>query len=256
MEETPLVSIVILLNDYYHLVNLTLHSIINQSETSYEIIVIETAKSKRDLIMLKPFLDKIRIIEHSDSKLWPGLMNRGLELSKGKYIHFLTSGDNYVSKYVISYLKDLIDEKSYPNLICCAFLRRDEFSAPESINFSFDYFKRGKIPMTIQSCWFSVDTIKRLGGFDLKYKIQPGFDMICRIFSIKDKKVIFSNRVLTDYLFKKRPSRIILFKSWENIKIIYRNFGLLKTLFWWALHDHFRMIKLIMLSVKRAFWNP
>jgi hypothetical protein len=256
MNEKPLVSIVFLLHDFFHLANLTLKSIVEQTQTSYEIIVIETSEKKRDLIMLKPYLDKIKIIQHFEEDDLPRMMNKGGELAKGNYVHFIFSGDIYISKYVLAYLKELVEEKSFPNLICCAYLRRAELMPPEVINFSFDYFKKGKIPMNIQSCWFLADTIKKLEGFDVRYKIQAGFDMICKIFLRKNKRVIFSNRVLTDYQLKKRPSTTRLYMAWENIKIIYKNFGLVKTLFWWAIYDHFRMLKLFMLSIKKAFWNP
>ena len=255
MSDKPLVSIVVILKDFFHLANLTLQSIVNQSETDYEIIVIETASTKRDLVMLKPFSDKITIMQHSNDKTDTTLMNMGVKLAKGQYIHFFFSGDTYVSKYVISYLKELINNNR-PDLICCAFLRRDQISPPETVNFSFEYFKRGKIPMHIQSCWFLKDTIDNLEGFDSNYKIKAGFDLICRIFLKEDKKVIFSNRVLTDYQFKKRSSKIFLFRSWESIKIIYSNFGLVKTFFWWLIHDHFRMLKLLLVSIQKAFWNP
>ncbi|NGX63702.1 MAG: hypothetical protein KR126chlam6_01115 [Candidatus Anoxychlamydiales bacterium] len=254
--DKPLVSIVVMLRDFFHLANLTLKSITDQTESSYEIIVISASRAKRDLVMIKPFMDKIKKLEFVQEEDLPILMNKAIELSQGKYIHYLFSGDTYVSKYVMNYLKDLIEEKKYPEFISCAFLRRDEYSNPEAINFSFDYFKRGKIPMNIQSCWFLIDTIKTLKYFDTKYKIKPGFDMICKIFLKKDKKVIFSNRVLTDYQFKKIPSKLVLLRTYENLKIIYNNFGLVKTISWWAIHDHFRMLKLFMLTLKRAFWNP
>ncbi|NGX44508.1 MAG: hypothetical protein K1060chlam3_00675 [Candidatus Anoxychlamydiales bacterium] len=254
--DKPIVSIVVLLNDFFHLASLTLKSIVDQSEKSYEIIVISTSNQKRSHVMLKPYMDKIKTLEYSKEASLPILMNKGLNLSQGKYIHFLFSGDVLVSKYVLSYLKDLIIDKKHPQLISCAFLRRDEFLSPEAISFSFDYFKRGKIPMNIQSCWFSIETVQKLNNFNPRYKVQPGFDMICRIFLKKDKRVIFSNRVLTDYQFKKRPSKLVLLKAFENLKIIYKNFGLFKTIYWWAIHDHFRMLKLFMLSLKRAFWRP
>ncbi|MBN2478910.1 MAG: glycosyltransferase [Parachlamydiales bacterium] len=256
MDEKPLVSIIVILKDFFHLANLTLDSIVKQTENSYEIIVIETALSRRELIMIKPYQDKIKIIEHSDEKNLTALMNKGLLFAEGKYVHFLSSGDTYVSKYVISYLKNLIESKNFPDLICCAFLRRDELTAPESISFSFEYFKRGKIPMHIQSSWFSKSILDKFNGLDMKYSLQSGFDLICKIFLLKDKKVIFSNRVLTDWQFKKRSEKIFLKRSLENITIMYKNFGFVKTVFWWMIHDHFRMFKVFMLSVKKSFWNP
>jgi len=254
--EKPLVSIVFLLNDFFHLANLTLKSIVEQTQFSYEIIIIETAKTKRDLIMLKPYLEKIKIIEHFEDDELSQMMNKGVELAKGKYIHFLFSGERYISKYVLAYLKKLIEEKRYPDLTCSAFLRRDEISSPETINFSFDFFKKGKIPINIQSCWFLIDTVKKFNGFNNQYKIQIGFDMICKIFLKKDKNVFFSNRVLTDYQIKKRPTKIAIYIAWENIKIVYHNFGFVKTFFWWFIHGQFRIIKFFFISVKKAFWNP
>ncbi len=255
MQNEPFVSIVVLLKEFFHLANMTLKSIVDQTTSSYEIIVIETAQTKRDLVMLKPYLEKIRIVEHFEEQELSQLMNRGVELAKGKYIHFLFSGDVYISKYMIAYLKELIEENNFPNLVSCAILRRDEISFPEAISFSFDQFKKGKIPINIQSCWLLMDAIKKFNGFSSQYKYQVGFDMICKIF-FENKKIIFSNRVLTDYQFKKRPSKIPLYAGWENIKIIYRNFGFVKTFFWWIEHDHFRIPKLFMLSIKKAFWNP
>lgn len=256
MHEEPLVSIVVLLKEFFHLANMTLKSIIDQTDNSYEIIVIETAETKRDLMMLKPYSEKIREIVHFDEYDLSQLMNKGLDLAKGKYIHFLFSGDVYVSKYMIAYLNKLIVENNYPKLISCALLRRDEISCPEAINFSEESLKKGKIPMNIQSCWLSVEGVKKFNGFDPKYKIQVGFDMICKFFIENDKKIIFSNRVLTDYQLKKRPSKVVVYAGWENLKIIFRNLGLIKTLYLWIVHDYFRMLKLVSLTIKKAFWNP
>ncbi len=256
MDEKPLVSIIIILDDFFHLANLTIESIIHQKEKPYEIIVIETAHSKKDLVMLKPYIDKIYKIYHSFDDNITHIMNQAIDKSNGQYLHFMFSGDTYVSRYAFGYLKSLIEEKKSPDLICSAFLRRDALSPPESVNFSFEYFSKGKIPMHIQSCWFNKETLRQLHGFDLCFKYQSGFDMICKIFLKKEKKVIFSNRVLTDYEYKKKPSKVFMRRAWENIKIIYRHFGFVKTVAWWVIHDHFRMFKLFMLNVKRAFWNP
>lgn len=256
MPSDPLVSVVILLTDFFHLASLTLKSITDQTDNSYEIIVLETAVTKRDLVMIKPYLEKIKAVKHFDEADLPLLMNEGIELSKGKYVHYLFSGDVYVSKYFMAYLNELAVKERFPDLICCSFLRREEMALPEAVNFSFEYFKKGQIPMNISSCWLLIETIKELNGFDPQYKIQSGFDMICKMFLKKRKKIAFSNRVLTDYQIKKKPPGIDLRVSWENLRIIYKNFGLVKLFFWKVARDYARMLKLLMLSVKKSFWNP
>lgn len=256
MENEPLVTIVIILKEFFHLANMTLKSIVEQTETSYEIIVIETADIKRDLMMLKPYSEKIKIVKHFEEYNLSQIMNKAVELAKGKYIHFLFSGDIYVSKYMIAYLKDLIIKNDFPKLVSCAVLKRDGNSLPEALIFSWESIKKGKLPMVIQSCYLLVDEIKKLNGFSPKYKIQTGFDMICKFFLEKDQKIVFTNRVLTDYQLKKRPSKIALYAGWENYKIIFKNFGLIKTFYLWVIHDHFRMLKLVSSAIKKAFWNP
>ncbi|EKE03626.1 MAG: hypothetical protein ACD_20C00175G0003, partial [uncultured bacterium] len=222
MQNEPLVSIVIILSDFFHLASLTLKSIVNQTDKSYEVIVLETAETKKDLIMIKPYLEKIKIVKHFEEADLPLLMNKGLEIAKGKYIHFLFSGDVYVSKFFISYLKDLITKNNFPDLICCSFLKREENLSPEAQSFSLESFRKGEIPMNISSCWLLISTVNQLNGFDAKYRIQSGFDLICKIFLKKNRKIFFSNRVLTDYQVKKKPSSVDLYITWENLKIIYK----------------------------------
>ncbi len=255
MAEQPLVTIVVVLTDFFHLIPYTFKSILSQTFNSYEIIVIEKSPSKKDLQMLKPFVNKIKTIIHTDSNDLTAIMNKGLSLAEGRFLHFLFSGDTYISHHVMGYLNDLIKEKEELDLISCAFLKREEMEPPQSVTFSFEYFKMGKIPMHIQSCWYCKKTLDELKGFDQRYYLQAGFDIICRIFLKKNKKVLFSNRVLTDYEFKKKPTSIMLRTAWENLFIIYRNFGIIKTIFWWFVHDHFRMLKLWLLSFKKAFFN-
>ncbi|NGX56240.1 MAG: Spore coat polysaccharide biosynthesis protein SpsA [Candidatus Anoxychlamydiales bacterium] len=254
--DIPKVSVVIFLTDFYHLVNLTINSILKQTHNIYEIIIITNTESKKDLVMLKPYYAKIYKMETCFEKNRAFLMNKAISIARGEYIHFLTSGDVYLSKFMMKYLDDIIIKNKTADLLSLAFLRRDDLEPPEAMCFSFEYFKRGKIPMHMQSMWFNTSTIKALNNFNEKYLVKSDFDMVCKIFLKKDKKVIFSNRVLCDFEIKKRTSKIFLLKAYENLKIIYNNFGLKKTIYWWMIHDHFRMIRLFTRSLKSYFWGP
>ncbi|MFA6118581.1 MAG: glycosyltransferase [Parachlamydiales bacterium] len=256
MNNSPMFSVVVILNDFYHLANLTLTSIFNQIEKDFEIIVIETASSKKDLIMLRPYIDKIKVLKHSDEPSLAFLMNTALSFCNGKYVNFLFSGDTFISKFSLGYLRNFIKEKKYPDLICTSFLQRDDFSPPQAVNFTIDIFRKGNIYMNVQSCWFLLEVLNEFNEFDTKYKYQMVVDMISKIFMDKNRTIAFSNRVLVDHEIKKTPSSVLFIKAFENLKIVYKNFGLLKTIYWWIVHDHFRMFKLFFYSIKQAFWSP
>lgn len=249
------IAIVILLNEFYHLVNKTLDSILKQSEKTYEIIVLTNAKSKKDLIWLKPYQNKISKIEYINEENRSILMNRAVSLANTKFIHFLNPGDSYLSKYAMRDFLNILKNNQTLDLISYSFLSRDlDFSEVQS--FSFDYFKKGKIPMHIQSMFFNIDTIKKQNNFDEKYNIKAAFDMVCKIFLKKDKKVYFSNNVLCDFDIMHRSSKYFLIKKYETQKIIYNNFGIKKSIYFWIIHDHFKMLKLFLKSLKNYFWGP
>jgi hypothetical protein len=249
------IAIVIFLNEFYHLVNKTLDSILKQTENIYEIIVLTNTKSKKDLIWLKPYQDKISKIEYINEDNRAVLMNKALFLANSYYIHFLYPGDSYLSKYAFRDFLEILKNNQSPDIISYSFLSRD-IDFPEVQSFSFDYFKRGKIPMHMQSMFFKVDTIKKQNNFDEKYSIKAGFDMVCKIFLKKNKKVFFSKNVLCEFDTMPKSSKYFLLKKYEIQKIIYNNFGLKKSIYFWIIHDHFKMLKLFFKSLKNYFWGP
>jgi hypothetical protein len=254
MEEKK-IAIVILLNEFYHLVNQTLDSILKQSEKIFEIIVLTNAKSKKDLIWLKPYQDKISKIDYINEDNRAILMNKALSLTNAEFIHFLNPGDIYLSKYTMRDFLNILKDNQMLDLVSYSFLNND-LDLPEVQSFSFDYFKKGKIPMHMQSMFFNVDSIKKQNYFNEKYNIKADFDMVCRIFLKKDKSVFFSNNVLCDFDIKQRSPKYLLIKKYQTLKIIYNNFGIKKSIYFWMIHDHFKMFKLLMKSLKKYFWGP
>jgi hypothetical protein len=150
---------------------------------------------------------------------------------------------------------NILKDNQMLDLVSYSFLNND-LDLPEVQSFSFDYFKKGKIPMHMQAMFFNVDSIKKQNYFNEKYSIKADFDMVCKIFLKKDKKVFFSNNVLCDFDIKQRSSKYFLIKKYETQKIIYNNFGLKKSIYFWMIHNHFKMIKLFIKSLKRFFWGP
>ncbi|MBI5345650.1 MAG: hypothetical protein HZB76_00675 [Chlamydiae bacterium] len=250
----PFISIILIIKDFAHLAPLSLESILAQKDKDFEIIIVEGSVKKEHFF--KGFTENIAQICHVDDPNFTALMNKGLDLARGKYVHFMFAGDVYLSNNVIGYLKK-IQEKSNFDLICSSFLLRQLDKSTEVINFSYKEYEKGKLPTRIQSCFFLKKTLKSFNGFDKRYLTRAGFDIICRFFQkIPQENICFVPRVLTDYEYKKLPYKFRFLQAKETILVIYRNFGLLKALRWVCFHDRFSMIKIWLSGLKKAFFLP
>ena len=71
----------------------TIESVINQTFTDFEYIVIDGASTDKSVDILKQYANKITYwISEPDTGIY-NAMNKGLQLAKGEYVHFLNSGD-------------------------------------------------------------------------------------------------------------------------------------------------------------------
>jgi glycosyltransferase involved in cell wall biosynthesis len=101
-------SIIIPLYNKERYVENALQSILKQTITDYEIIIVNdgsTDKSKE--IAVKYLSDKIRIIDHDNNKGLSAARNTGIKNAKSDYITFLDADDLWHSKYLET-IKNLI----------------------------------------------------------------------------------------------------------------------------------------------------
>lgn len=76
----------------------TIKSVLAQTYTDFEYIIIDGKSSDKTLNIINRYKDpRIKIISEKDKGLFDA-MNKGISLSKGKWIHILNSDDYYYSK--------------------------------------------------------------------------------------------------------------------------------------------------------------
>ncbi|EGR3962701.1 glycosyltransferase family 2 protein [Vibrio cholerae] len=96
-ESAPLVSIVIPLYNAENYIEETLLSIVNQTYSNYEVIVIDNASTDSSLSIIKNFSEnrlKLKVIECDKNSGGPACpRNIGIEHANGQYIAFLDSDD-------------------------------------------------------------------------------------------------------------------------------------------------------------------
>lgn len=95
---TSQISVIVASYNYAHFLGDTLNSILNQSWTNFEVIVIDDGSSDNSVAVASKFAaidSRIRVFRHPDGKNH-GLavtLQRGLSLAHGEFIAFLESDD-------------------------------------------------------------------------------------------------------------------------------------------------------------------
>lgn len=95
MSTTPLVSVIIPCYNYGHLISETIESVINQTYSNWECIIVDDGSSDNTREVVQAFLSsdpRIHYIYQSNKGL-AGARNTGLRVSKGDYIQLLDADD-------------------------------------------------------------------------------------------------------------------------------------------------------------------
>lgn len=118
----------------------TIESVIDQSSTSFEYIVIDGNSTDGSVNLLSKYSKKIdKIVVEKDFGIYHA-MNKGIDLAEGDYILFLNSGDFLFNKNSISNVEELFDgeyEILYGNLIIESSSGKYLHKPPGKLDFNF-----------------------------------------------------------------------------------------------------------------------
>lgn len=164
----------------------TLKSVASQTYKDIEYIVIDGFSSDKSLEILssfKPVIDKL-VIEPDDGIY--DAMNKGLDLATGDLICFLNADDFYATELVIEQVVQKVRKKKLNILFGdVAFVKGKNLSSItrryRSNKFKPSFFSRGWMPAH-PATFMTESVVKRVGYFNLNYKIAADFDYMIRIF--------------------------------------------------------------------------
>ncbi|MGC9151775.1 MAG: glycosyltransferase family 2 protein [Microbacter sp.] len=158
----------------------TIQSVISQTFTNFEYIIIDGGSTDGSVEIIKQFADHITYwISEPDTGIY-NAMNKGIKLAKGEYLLFLNSGDflasNNVLKIVIPLLKSNID-------ILAGYvkeLKEDGINKYPPITFTFKSLYHTNIPH--QSEFIKKDLLINLGFYNENLKILSDYDFNIKAF--------------------------------------------------------------------------
>jgi hypothetical protein len=233
----------------------TLDSLVAQDFDGYEVIIIDGQRQEHNLRFFDTYREQIALIEPATSFCFWEMMNQGLAHAKGRYVHFLKPGEFYLTRHALAMLAEFIQEHELPDLVYSGWIVRHSLSPPQMVfkKLHFEDLKGGKLPSSMESFWMKREALSELKGFDPRYEIQSGVDLICRFYLDKQLKKVFMKRILTDYDYKRTSPKKIIQHFWETLTIITRHFGPSKALLWWLAQNPFRLVDWWLRTLKTAF---
>lgn len=252
--KSPLVSAIIPVYNRENTIAAAIDSVLNQSYSNIEIIVINDASTdKTEAILLDKYSDKIVYIKNDQNKGVSFSRNTGIAHAKGEYIAFLDSDDVWFSFHIMESIKTLqMAERS----VCCALWTENCYGEIVNICESpyFRKYFREKLNFELgvdidSPIWLFPDSIyefilktdfyfyqintlvvnrnvlNRIGAFDESMKSSEDMDLCYRIFRYYPPVVINKSHFIYNYgydnlwAFTDREKRLNEFSNDEKKKL-------------------------------------
>jgi len=209
----PLVSVIIPTYNNFNFLENAILSVINQSYENIEIIVIDDGSTDKSFETLSKFQNQI-ICCFQENKGPAAARNKGLELSKGKYVMFLDA-DDIILKEKLLHQCEFLDKNPNIDLVYSNGFRfqvidgaekyRELDKTGELLNKNLNqvdylYFLMSKNLFPIHAALLRTNKLKSIGGFDEKLSACEDWDLWYR-FAEK-----FSIAYQDEYLIKYRLS--------------------------------------------------
>ena len=176
----PLISIItVVLNDKVHLER-TILSIMAQSCSNMEYIVIDGKSTDGTLEIIDKYRDKI---DHWVSELDGGIydaMNKGVEIATGEWVIFINSSDTLNKNSCDLILNYLASCSCKCDAIAFGYSIIDNRDKLKSMNFTPSLNKKWKMPSSHNSIIYRLNVLRE-NKFDLNYKCASDFHQINKI---------------------------------------------------------------------------
>lgn len=197
-KNSGLISVVIPTYNQANFLADAIDSVLNQSYTNLELIVVNDGSTDGTSILLEKYKEKINIIEKKNEGV-SSARNAGLQKARGEYIAFLDSDDLWIREKLELQIQKF-QEKSNIGLVYSGIrVVSENLESIETINPRFKgdvwikYLKFPAVAITLLGCSTSLirmDVARQIGYFDLNLSIAADWDYFRRISDVTNLEFI------------------------------------------------------------------
>lgn len=212
-------------------IDLCLNSIVSQTYTNFEHIIIDGNSSDNTIEKIKNYPYKpFKIISEEDNGIYEAL-NKGIKYANGEIIGFLHSDDFFANNEVLQNIAETFKNNKNIDAVYgdLEYISQKNISKTirkwKSSPFKLNLLKNGWMPPH-PSLYVKKKIINSLGGFDTSFKISGDYMFILKIFSqanfnskyvpkvfIKMRTGGLSNKSFTKIILKSKEDWIALRKN-------------------------------------------
>ena len=169
----------------------TIQSVISQTYQDYEFIIIDGASKDGSLDIIEKYKDYISYyVSEKDSGIYNG-MNKGIEVAKDSYLHFLNSGDVYASDKV---LEAIVNDDCDKGFICGNYIfsygsKLVHFDNYRNRDWSFSLYEIFADGVCHQAFVIHKSMFVKYGYYNENLKIVADFDHFYKAIAIHQEQV-------------------------------------------------------------------
>lgn len=222
----PLFSIITVTWNAAEVITPTLESVQRQTNTDYEMLIIDGASTDRTLDIVRGMsIASLRVFSEPDGGLYDA-MNKGIARARGKYLIFLNAGDAFASDTVLARLAQLT--AGNPGVIYgqtqLVDAQRDvvgnrHLTAPKRLN--ANSFLNGMV-VCHQAFVARRDLVPE---YDLHYKLSADYDWCIRVLKRSQSNAYAGRVPIISYLADGMTTRYHRASLWERYRIMCRHYG-------------------------------
>ncbi|MGI8835885.1 MAG: glycosyltransferase family 2 protein [Pyrinomonadaceae bacterium] len=153
----------------------TISSVLSQDDNLFEFLVVDGGSTDDTLDLLAKYEGKIKVVSEKDDGVYDA-MNKGIELSTGKYLYFIGAGDS-LRTAILAKLQTILPQEEF------TFIYGNVYMVDKGVIYDgeFDKAKLKKRNICHQSIFYERKLFEVMGGFETRFRVlaDHAFNLKC-----------------------------------------------------------------------------
>ena len=173
----------------------TIESVVNQTSTQYEYIIIDGGSTDGSVDVIKEYADKIDYwVSEPDAGVY-NAMNKGIRVATGDYVIFMNSGDYFYTNDIIA---EFISANPSEDVLCGNIVQDSGNISPSPIEKDLTFYYFYKCTLQHQACFIKTSVQKRY-PYNENLKIVSDWEFFLKILIINNGTYRKIDKVISYY---------------------------------------------------------